>query len=80
MRANKRDDIPQDIVDGAQNGRDWYDSYRAVGFGHRDAIRLLTRVLVQQNVQTPQYEYPPEMSELYSRLSALVNKSMTEDE
>jgi hypothetical protein len=75
-----RDDIPQEIVEGAQNGRDWYDAYRAVGFNHKDAMQLLTRVIVQQTTTTPAYELPPEMSEFYSRVSALVNKTIAKDE
>jgi hypothetical protein len=72
-----RDDIPQEILDGAQNGLDWYDAYRQAGFDHEDAMRLLTRVIV--TVNTPAYEMPPEMSEFYSRISALVNKTIAED-
>jgi hypothetical protein len=74
-----RDDIPQEILDGAQNGRDWYDAYRQVGFTHEDSMSLLVRPIISQTVQAPAYETPPEMSEFYSRISALINKQMADE-
>jgi hypothetical protein len=71
-----RGNIPQEILEGAENGKHWYDAYRRVGFSHEDAMQLVCRVIVTTNVSGNS----PEMSEFMSKMTMLLNRQIAEDE
>lgn len=72
--TEERPPIPQDILDGAQNGRDWFDAYLTVGFTEEQAIQLVCRTIVSTN-----YTMSPEMEQAMSKLSMLFDRSLAED-
>lgn len=67
--------IPDEIMEGAQNGRDWFDAYLAVGFNEEQALQLVCRPLVS----VPTYQQSPELTELYSKFGVLLNRSLSEE-
>ena len=67
-------EISQEILEGAQNGKDWYDAYCMVGFTEEQALRMCLRTIVNVNAGSS-----PEMSEFMSRFTALINKQMADE-
>ena len=46
-------ELPKEITDGAQDGRNWFDAYLAVGFTEEQALKLVHRPLVIVNNPEP---------------------------
>ena len=46
-------ELPKEITDGAQDARNWYDAYIAVGFTQEEAFQLLLRPFTIVNNNAP---------------------------
>lgn len=68
-------EIPQEIRDGAQNGRDWFDAYCEVGFTEEQAMQLVCRAVV-----SVQSTWPPEMMEAMQRQTAWLERMLAEED
>jgi len=65
---------PDEIRKSAEETRQWFDAYLAVGFTEEQTMNILTRLAI--TVQMPASAWPPEMLEWLERQTAFFTKEM----